>query len=113
MYKPTNIKNSIVLYISIVAIIIGIALAYFISYSDKKLEPETIRSGISEQQNIPSSTNTPPQQEIIVPEASPKPTPTEDRICAQVITPARDPNTGEIEEFPTPCDVPEGWELMQ
>lgn len=34
-------------------------------------------------------------------------------ICAQVITPARNPETGEIREFPTPCDVPEGWEVIQ
>ncbi len=30
-------------------------------------------------------------------------------ICAQVITPAQNPETGECREFPTPCDVPEGW----
>ncbi|GEM_PF-5940388 len=29
--------------------------------------------------------------------------------CIQVITPARNPQTGEIKDFPTPCDVPEGW----
>jgi len=30
-------------------------------------------------------------------------------ICADVITPAQNPETGECREFPTPCDVPEGW----
>lgn len=41
-------------------------------------------------------------------------TTTEDAtICIQVITPARNPQTGEIKEFPTPCDVPEGWEVIQ
>ena len=34
-------------------------------------------------------------------------------ICIQVITPARNPETGELKEFPTPCDVPEGWEEIQ
>lgn len=34
-------------------------------------------------------------------------------VCAQVITPALDPDTGTIVEFPTPCDVPEGWEVIQ
>ncbi len=34
-------------------------------------------------------------------------------ICAQVITPARNPSTGEIKEFPTPCDVPDGWETIE
>ena len=30
-------------------------------------------------------------------------------MCAQVITPARNIKTGEIKDFPTPCDIPEGW----
>lgn len=34
-------------------------------------------------------------------------------FCAQVITPARNPDTGDIKEFPTPCSVPEGWEVIQ
>ncbi|HYE22421.1 MAG TPA: hypothetical protein VD998_02405 [Verrucomicrobiae bacterium] len=34
-------------------------------------------------------------------------------VCIQVITPARNPFTGEIKEFPTPCDVPEGWERIR
>lgn len=31
-------------------------------------------------------------------------------ICVQVITPATDLETGECMEFPTPCEVPYGWE---
>lgn|SRR3989338_3332301 len=34
------------------------------------------------------------------------------QICAQVITPARNPQTGEIRDFATPCDVPAGWEKL-
>ncbi len=34
------------------------------------------------------------------------------QFCIQVITPAFDPETGECKEFPTPCDVPEGWEKI-
>lgn len=33
--------------------------------------------------------------------------------CIQVITPARNPKTGEVKNFPTPCDVPEGWEKIE
>ncbi len=29
--------------------------------------------------------------------------------CVQVSTPSRNPATGECKEFPTPCDVPDGW----
>ncbi|MBP9686822.1 MAG: hypothetical protein KBD66_03410 [Candidatus Doudnabacteria bacterium] len=32
--------------------------------------------------------------------------------CIQVITPARNGTTGEVRDFPTPCDVPEGWEKV-
>ena len=34
-------------------------------------------------------------------------------LCAQVITPAINPETKEIKEFPTPCDVPEGWDVIE
>lgn len=30
-------------------------------------------------------------------------------ICAQVITRARNTETGEVRDFPTPCSVPKGW----
>lgn len=35
------------------------------------------------------------------------------KICIQVITPARNPLTGEVRDFPTPCDVPPGWEAVR
>ena len=34
-------------------------------------------------------------------------------LCIQVITPARNPETGECKEYPTPCDVPNGWEKIE
>lgn len=39
-------------------------------------------------------------------------TPIESRICIQVVTTARSPYSGETKDFPTPCDVPEGWEVV-
>jgi hypothetical protein len=33
--------------------------------------------------------------------------------CVQVITPARNPLTKECIVFPTPCDLPEGWQRVQ
>jgi hypothetical protein len=30
-------------------------------------------------------------------------------VCSQVITPAKNPQTGKCQEFSTPCDVPVGW----
>ncbi len=36
----------------------------------------------------------------------------EEGVCIQVITPAKNTKTGEVKDFPTPCDVPEGWEIV-
>jgi hypothetical protein len=33
-------------------------------------------------------------------------------FCAQVITPAKNNLTGEIRNFPTPCDVPKDWQVV-
>lgn len=33
-------------------------------------------------------------------------------ICIQVIAPAKDPKTGICKNFPTPCDIPEGWKKV-
>lgn len=35
-----------------------------------------------------------------------------ENICVQVITPAINPDTGECIEYPTPCDVPDGWDIV-
>lgn len=37
-------------------------------------------------------------------------TPTPPGACVQVLAPARNALTGECRVFPTPCDVPEGWD---
>ena len=37
----------------------------------------------------------------------------QDVPCIQVIQRARNKTTGEIKDFPTPCDVPEGWEKIE
>ncbi|MBX9765387.1 hypothetical protein K2X83_01980 [Patescibacteria group bacterium] len=37
----------------------------------------------------------------------------EGEYCAKVITPARNPETGDIQEFPTTCSVPKGWEVIE
>lgn len=34
------------------------------------------------------------------------------QVCAQVMTSARNPATGQIKVYPTPCDVPDGWEVV-
>ncbi len=39
-------------------------------------------------------------------------TPVLGRECTQVITPAKNTSTGECKNFPTPCDVPAGWQKV-
>jgi hypothetical protein len=34
-------------------------------------------------------------------------------LCTQVITRARNTTTGSVVSFPTPCDVPAGWTIVQ
>ncbi len=36
----------------------------------------------------------------------------EEMMCAQVMTPAMDSATGDCVVYPTPCDVPEGWDVV-
>ncbi len=44
---------------------------------------------------------------------APKEEKPEEQVCIQVITSAKNPETGEVKEFPTPCDIPQGWEVIQ
>lgn len=37
----------------------------------------------------------------------------ESKICIQVIAPAKNSTTSECKKFPTPCDVPIGWEKVE
>lgn len=37
----------------------------------------------------------------------------DNQVCIQVITPAKNLQTGECKDFPTPCDVPAGWEKIE
>lgn len=38
--------------------------------------------------------------------------PPQDKVCIQVLTQARNMKTAELKTFPTPCDVPDGWEVV-
>ncbi|MDD2822481.1 MAG: hypothetical protein PHQ59_00190 [Candidatus Daviesbacteria bacterium] len=63
---------------------------------------------------ISTTTPTPTPTLISTPTATAIPTPTsapEPKTCAQVITSAMNPLTGNCEEFPSPCEVPSGWTL--
>ncbi|MDI6883426.1 MAG: hypothetical protein QMC93_03125 [Patescibacteria group bacterium] len=36
-----------------------------------------------------------------------------ERVCIQVITPAKNPQTGQCINFPTPCVIPPGWQKVE
>ena len=83
-----------------VLVLIGIAViaagAYWLASSGTSLWPSNAQSNPAQTQDNTSTGAT-----------------TDHQLCAQVITPARDPKTGTIKEFPTPCDVPKGWEVIE
>ena len=68
-------------------------------------EPITIDPGVSTPDGQGVDINKPPQNFI-------RPTPPKETLCAEVITPAKNPDTQEIRDFPTPCDIPEGWQII-
>ncbi|OQW92587.1 MAG: hypothetical protein BWK78_01260 [Thiotrichaceae bacterium IS1] len=58
------------------------------------------------------------QSSLVKPDSSVRadtsPTTTDTKeVCEQVITYGKNPKTEEWEEFPTPCEVPDGWEKSQ
>lgn len=70
----------------IIALAIGIGIGYWVLPAPVVVAPEQETPEVIEEENT---------------------------MCAQVITPAINPETGRIEEFGTPCDVPEGWEVVR
>ncbi|MBI2971063.1 MAG: beta-propeller domain-containing protein [Candidatus Aenigmarchaeota archaeon] len=72
------------------------------------LQPEPLPEPITVPAPLPSEPIEGGVEKPTQPPAAPRPP--ENTFCIQVIQPARNPETGECKEFPTPCDVPEDWE---
>lgn len=95
----------------ILCICIGIVVAYF---SYPKLDPITLPEEAIQYQ-LPQK----PERNIVeqqVPDDIKNRDQTkneQESFCIQVITTAKDPITGETKDFPTPCDVPEGWIIVE
>ncbi len=49
---------------------------------------------------------------LALPSAASATNPAVGKSCIQVITTAKDPVSGIIKDFPTPCDVPAGWTIV-
>lgn len=105
-----------------VAVFVGVAMAiYFAPYLGRNngitesVEYENFAPKFeSNEVNAPPTGKATPKKTNPV---SPSPTPNPSfgvdgggRACIQVVTTARHTFTGEIRDFPTPCDVPDGWE---
>ncbi len=86
-------------------IILGIILAYFLSPHLRKstLVEDTLK--LEKQQGYTGAVNSPPKSF-----RNPSQEGEVKGACAQVITRAKNLVTGEIQDFPTTCAVPEGWE---
>ena len=90
------------MYRKIILILLAIALAvagvwyiYSEYFRDNSSEQNMIVGG----EKAPGNTNTETTRD-------------DAKICAQVITTAKNQSTGETKDFPTPCDVPVGWEVV-
>lgn len=72
---------------------------------------ECVQAGYPVMESYPMQCITPTGEHFVSPFDNRGPN-DDGTFCAQVITQARNPQTGEVKDFPTPCDVPNGWEMM-
>ncbi|KKS82270.1 MAG: hypothetical protein UV58_C0011G0024 [Candidatus Wolfebacteria bacterium GW2011_GWC1_43_10] len=114
------IKIRITILVLIVLLAVGIFWAVWASnkWMIKKIQnissfEDCAGAGYPIMESYPRQCNTPDGRHFVEKVENP-PFPPKDsgQMCIQVITPAKNPQTGEIVEFPTPCDVPEGWEKV-
>lgn len=107
MFDSRNISNKSIAYFAIIAILVGLGIAYFVSQpsgNNGPVEVRTIQTGQEAEKVKPDRNTSPKPAEEIT---------DDEEFCIQVITPARNPETGDTEDFPSPCDVPDGWELIR
>jgi hypothetical protein len=89
--------------------IVMIAISVLVGYMFSRSRPTQLPSNeveiidSSSKTSVPADTATAPEKLRIE----------RDVMCAQVITVAENPSTGDIREFPTPCDVPPGWRKIE
>lgn len=91
-------------------LVVAVVLAYLFAPRLVKTqviddEPITIGTGANASDAQGTDINKPPQGFV-------RPTPPKKTACAEVITVAKNPDTQEIRDFPTPCDIPEGWQII-
>ncbi len=112
----SNLKISTLLYLILAAIIVGSIIAYFTTKLARDQKTEILRSNIQNNVDNPTESFSPTYPgNTTEPNATTQesqPLTEEEQICAQVITPAKDPDTGLVTDFPTPCDVPDGWIII-
>lgn len=105
------------------AVLIGVVAAGGVYYFQKQQTIKKINSfeqcskaGYSVMESYPARCNTPDGRsftQVISREEKKKLIPPKnDKVCIQVITPAKNSKTGECKDFPTPCDVPAGWDKV-
>jgi hypothetical protein len=110
MFKQPQISNKIFILLAIFALSVGLIFAVNQNPNQPSSEIETIYNPNNPSPITPlnkSSQNKTDQGGLD------KNKELEDKsVCIQVITAGKNKVTGEVKDFPSPCDVPEGWEII-
>ncbi|MBI2022200.1 hypothetical protein HYS93_04985 [Candidatus Daviesbacteria bacterium] len=89
----------------------------FQNFRQIKSFEDCAKAGYPVMKSYPAQCNTPDNrhfvQQLSDEEKEKLKPPKDNQVCIQVITPAKNPKTGECKDFPTPCDVPEGWDKVE
>lgn len=101
-----DIQTHYVLAAAGVCIAVAVGLAYLLAphLLRTKTEEDTVTLGTSASQKPAPTSKTP---------LPPAPKQNEAPLCTEVITRAKDPASGTVRDFPTPCDVPVGWRIIK
>ena len=108
MFKQPQISNKIFLLLAILALSVGLIFA--VNQNPKQSSPEIETIYNPNPPNALTPQNKSNQTEQSVPEKNERPE--DETVCIQVITAGKNKLTGEIKDFPSPCDIPEGWEII-
>jgi hypothetical protein len=94
-----------------ICVVVALVLAYLLT--PYLLRTEVIDDGATTVGAKMGSTKTLPTDTADTPEQVTRPTLPKSTLCAEVVTTAKDPRTGQTVSFPTPCDVPVGWHIIR
>ena len=110
MFKQPQISNKIFILLAIFALSVGLIFAVDQNPKQSNSEIETIYNPNPPNAVTPLNQSKQNQTEQSVPDRNEELG--DETVCIQVITAGKNKVTGEVKDFPSPCDVPEGWEII-